>query len=100
MDTILSTNILFYVLSLFLICLTIGFGIFVIHIIKILKGIISFLKVIKDESEKIAQDIENIKSKVTSGGAMFASFVVNILSFLKDHKKTNESAKAEKKSKK
>jgi len=96
MDTIIATNILFYVLSIFIICLTVGFAAFLIYIVKILKGIINFLDVIKEESEKIAQDIENIKSKVASGGAMFTSFIVNILSFLKDHKKTEKKSKKDK----
>lgn len=93
MDTIISTNILFYVLSIFILCLTFGFAVLIIYVIKILKGIIAFLNVVKEESEKISKDIENIKGKVANGGAMFASFIVNILSFLKDHKKTDKKSK-------
>ena len=93
MDTIISTNILFYVLSIFLLCLTFGFAILIIYIVKILKGILSFLNVIKEESEKIAKDIENIKGKVANGGAMFASFIVNILSFLKNNQKKSKKDK-------
>jgi len=93
MDTIISTNILFYVLSIFILCLTFGFAILIIYIVKILKGILSFLNVIKEESEKIAKDIENIKGKVANGGAMFASFIVNILSFLKNNQKKSKKDK-------
>jgi hypothetical protein len=93
MDTIISTNILFYVLSIFILCLTFGFAILIIYIVKILKGILAFLTVIKEESEKIAQDIENIKVKVANGGAMFTSFIVNILSFLKNNQKKSKKDK-------
>jgi len=90
MDTIISTNVLFYVLSIFIVCLTLGFAILIVHIIKILRGIISFLDVIKNESEKIAQDIENIKTKLANEGAMFTSFIVNILSFFKNKQKKSK----------
>jgi len=96
MDTIFATNVLFYVLSIFVICLTVGFAAFLVYVVKILKGIIAFLDVIKEESEKIAQDIESIKTKVATGGAAFASFVINILSFLKDHNKTEKKSKKDK----
>ena len=86
MDTILATNILFYVLSFFVICFTLGFLAIIIYAVKILKGIIAFLNVIKEETEKISQDIENIKTKFSNGGAMFTSFIINMLSFLKDRK--------------
>jgi uncharacterized membrane protein len=93
MDTIIATNVLFYILSIFIVCLTVGFAAFIIHIIKILKGVIAFLDVIKEESEKIVRDVENIKTKLTSGGAAFASFIVNILSFLKDRPKPEKKSK-------
>jgi len=93
MDTILATNILFYVLSIFIICLTVGFVAFIIYVVKILKGIINFLEVIKEEADKIAKDIENIKVKVANGGAMFTSFIVNILSFLKGKDNAKRSKK-------
>jgi len=95
MDTIFATNLLFYVLSIFVLCLTVGFAALIIYAVKILKGIVAFLAVVKEESEKIAQDIESIKAKVSSSGAMFTSFIVNILSFLKDHK-TDKKSKKEK----
>jgi predicted PurR-regulated permease PerM len=96
MDTIIATNFLFYVLSIFIICLTVGFVAVIIYLIKIFKSTIDFLDVIKEESKKITQDIENIKTKISGSGAIITSFVTNILSSLKSHK-SSSSAKPRKK---
>jgi len=90
MDTILATNILFYILSFFFLLLTIGFIIWIIYVIKILKSILAFLAVIKEEAEKITQDIEAMKEKVKGGGAVFKSIALHILSFLKKPEKKSK----------
>ena len=93
MDTIFFTNLLFLVLSIFILFLTIGLAVLIVFVVKILKGILDFLKIIKEEAERITQDIESIKGKVANGGAMFASFIVNALSFLRDRQKTAKKSK-------
>lgn len=74
MDTTIFTNILFSALSIFLIFITIGLTFLIINIILV-------LKVIKKESEKIVEDINNARERVKDGGAMIASFVTHAVSF-------------------
>jgi Flp pilus assembly protein TadB len=87
MDTTISTNILFYAISIFLIFLTVGSIFLLLYVIFILKSINSFLNAIKKESEKIAKDISIIEGKIKSGREMFAAFILHILSFFKNTKK-------------
>jgi uncharacterized protein YoxC len=91
MDTTVFTNVLLSTLSIFLISITIGFLLFTIYIILVLRKIHSFLNIIKKESEKISQDIENVRGKINTGGTVIASSASYLLSLLK--KKAKKSKK-------
>lgn len=90
MDTIFATNILFFVLSIFITILAIGAAFLVVYMVLVLKSIYVLFKVMKLEGEKIVSDIEAIRSKVKDGGIAFTSFVLHLFSFLKKHKKSKE----------
>jgi len=45
---------------------------------------------IKKESEKITQDIENARGKIRNGGIGIISFIAGIMSFLKNHNKKSK----------
>lgn len=90
MDTILFTNILFVAITLFLIFITVTFTILLIYIILVFKHINAFLKAIKKESEKIAQDIDNVRGKIKDGEDMLVSFVTGIMSFFKNSRKKSK----------
>lgn len=90
MDTILFQNILFFTISLFFIFITVGFAICLVYMILVLKSIHHFFKIIKDEGEKIAGDIDGLRAQAKSGGVKFASLVLSILTFLKHTKKSKE----------
>lgn len=81
MDTIIFTNILFTTISIFLVFATICLVLLVIYTILVLKSIRYFFNVLKKGSEKIGEDIENVRSTVIS----MLSFV---LSFFKKTKKS------------
>jgi hypothetical protein len=90
MDTTVFTNILFASLSALIIIVIFGFAILLIFAVAILKSINNFLKVIKDESEKIAQDIESVREKVKGGGVAFASMAMQLISFFKNNQKKSK----------
>ncbi len=85
MDIIL--NILFSVLSVFIVFITIGFIFLAIYAILILKSVYQLFEAIKKEGEKIASDIEQVKEKVKSSGVMFTSFIVYLMSIFQKHRK-------------
>ncbi len=90
MDTILSTNILFFALSIFLILVTVGFVAIIVYVILVLKNLHRFLTMVREEGQKIISDIEALRAKAKSGGAQFASFILSAVSFLKNRKKSKE----------
>ena len=87
METAVFQNILFLVLSIFIAFITVGFVFLVVYTILILKSIYHLFEAIKREGEKIASDIELVKEKVKSSGAMFTSIIVYLVSLLKKHNK-------------
>lgn len=83
MDTILSTNVLFYTLSVFFILLTMGFLVVFIYVIMI-------FRVIKREAQKIENDIDAVREKLKNGGTAVASFLVYITSLFNKNKKSRK----------
>ncbi len=83
MDTSIFINILFATLSIFIICITIGFVVGILYVILL-------LKIVKNEWEKIAKDIDSVRGKVRSGEAMITSLAMYIASFFSNHKKRSK----------
>lgn len=79
MDTTILTNVLFAILSLFLIFTVTIFAILTLYIIKIAKSAHSILETIKRGSEKIK-----------SGEALIVSSIAHAISFFKDHRKKSK----------
>jgi predicted PurR-regulated permease PerM len=90
MDTTIFTNILFAVLSIFIVFITIAFTLLVLSIATFFRDISSFLKIINKESEKIAEDVANIRKKIKDGEATLASSMMYVLSFLKNRIKKSK----------
>lgn len=89
MDTTIFTNFLFITLSIFIICLTIGFVFLVWYLILILESMHRFFNIIKKESEKISADVEYVRGKFKNGGLIFASLIAYALSLFKKNKKSH-----------
>ncbi|MCX6723725.1 MAG: hypothetical protein NT155_00945 [Candidatus Staskawiczbacteria bacterium] len=90
MDTTIITNILFSVISIFLIFILAIFVILIAYTISILKNVLYFLEIIKNESKKIADDLESARDKIKGGEAIIISFVSSIISFLKNRGKRSK----------
>ncbi|OGZ73836.1 MAG: hypothetical protein A2908_01355 [Candidatus Staskawiczbacteria bacterium RIFCSPLOWO2_01_FULL_38_12b] len=90
MDTILSTNILFWALSIFVIFLTVFLTFLFVYIVLILKNTREFLTMVNSETQKVIGDIEDARQKVKEGGAAIISFLFHSLSFFKKHKKSKK----------
>lgn len=83
MDTIFSTNVLFYILSVFFILLTLCLLVVSIYTIMI-------FRVIKREAQKIENDIDAVREKLKNGGTAVTSFLVYIASLFNKNKKSRK----------
>lgn len=90
MDTTISTNILFSVLSVFIFLVAIALTLLAFAVATFFRNINSFLKIINKESEKIAGDVANVRKKIKDGGAMFESSIMYVLSFFKNRMKKSK----------
>ncbi len=90
MDTILFQNILFAVLSSFIVLLMVCLAILMIYIVGVLKNIYRVSRMINNEGEKIINDIDNVRGAVKNGGSTVKSFVVYLLSLFKPTKKSRK----------
>ncbi len=91
MDTTISTNILFIILSIFLVIITLGAAFVAVYAVIFFKNINKFLNMINQETGKIIGDIDGVREKVKNGGVIFFAFVERILSFFKKGRKKNNS---------
>lgn len=87
MDTTISLNILFIVISIFIFFFGVTLTILLIYIILFLEKLHSFINIIKKESEKIGRDIENIREKIKSGENTLIKSGLYLFSFFKNHLK-------------
>ncbi len=90
MDTIISTNILFFTLSVFIIFLTFCTAFLFFYTVLIFKNINYFFEIIKRETGKIEIDIDAVREKVKDGGILVASFLVYLMSFFRKSKKSKK----------
>ena len=83
MDTTIVTNILFMTLSIFLITVMIIFGFLITYLISTIKILKSLVNTTENQIKKVAEDIENIKTKAKYSQLIFASVIMHSLSFIK-----------------
>ena len=76
MDTTIITNVLFTVLSIFLIIITYIFWL-------LASSLKSLIDTTENQIEKVAEDIDSIRAKAKYGQTIFASAIMHSLSFIK-----------------
>jgi F0F1-type ATP synthase membrane subunit b/b' len=76
MDTTIITNVLFTVLSIFLIIITYIFWL-------LASSLKSLIDTTENQIEKVAENIDNIRAKAKYSQTIFASAIMHSLSFIK-----------------
>lgn len=70
MDSLLKSDIFFFITSVVVIIIGIGVVIVVSYIVNILRDVKDVSKTVKEETEEIAGDISQLRTKVKSGIAV------------------------------
>ena len=68
METLIHADIFFFITSIFVVFLTVGFGIALVYIIPILKDMRHLSALAREEGDKLTQDIDDLRGAVKEEG--------------------------------
>jgi hypothetical protein len=86
-ETLIRADIFFFISSVFVIVLTVGCVLALFYIIPTLKNIRHISSVAKEEGDKLADDIDGLRTTVKEKGAKVKSFFDYFLTFFTGRKK-------------
>jgi hypothetical protein len=69
MNNLLQSNIFFFITSIFVLILIIGAGIVIFYLVRILRDLRAISKLAKDQSTKVAEEIDTAMAKLKNGEA-------------------------------
>jgi len=78
MESVLKSDIFFFITSIVVIAIGVGAVIIISYVINILRDVKDVSKTVKQETKEIAEDISQMRTRVKSGSA-----VVGIVTFFK-----------------
>ncbi|MEK7487804.1 MAG: hypothetical protein AAB598_00580 [Patescibacteria group bacterium] len=94
METLIHADIFFFITSIFVIFLTVGFGVALVYIIPILKDMRHLSALARDEGDKLTQDIDDLRSAVKEEGIKAKSILDYFLALFMRRQKVSRKKKA------
>ena len=94
METLIHADIFFFITSIFVIFLTVGFGIALVYIIPILKDMRHLSALAREEGDKLTHDIDSLRSAVKEEGMKAKSILDYFLALFIGRQKVNRKKKA------
>ncbi|MEI6478875.1 MAG: hypothetical protein WCO18_01135 [bacterium] len=89
MESLIKSDVFFFVTTICVVLITILFAVILIYLIRVFKDIDFLSKKIKQEGEEIINDAHNIRMDLKTG-AKKASDILSIFSFLNKKKRKNK----------
>ena len=93
MGTLIQADIFFFITGIFVIFLTVGFGVALVYIIPILKDMRHLSALAREEGDKLAQDIDELRSAVKEEGMKAKSILGYFLALFTRRKKIGRRKK-------
>lgn len=84
MDILIHADIFFFITTIFVVIVGTGFAVVIAYIVPILRNIGKISKIAKEETEKLAKDIEDTRSAVKKEANKFTNDIDAIRSSLKE----------------
>ena len=84
MNTLIHADIFFFITSIFIVFLTIGFVIMLAYIVPILKNIRYISMLARKEGDKLAQDIEGLRSTIKEEGGKLTQDIEELRGSVKE----------------
>lgn len=93
METLIKADIFFFITSIFVIFLTVGFGVTLIYIIPILKDMRHLSALAREEGDKLAEDLDELRSAVKEEGMKARSILGYFLTLFAKRQKVSRKKK-------
>lgn len=84
MNTLIHADIFFFITTIFIVFLTIGFVIMLAYIVPILKNIRYISALVRKEGDKLAQDIEGLRSTIKEEGSKITQDIEELRGSVKE----------------
>lgn len=94
MGTLIHADIFFFITSIFVVFLTVGFGVALVYIIPILKDMRHLSALAREEGDKFTQDIDDLRSAVKEEGMKAKSIIDYFLALFIRRQKVSRKKKA------
>jgi len=93
MGTLIQADIFFFITSISVVFLTVGFGVALMYIIPILKDMRHLSALAREEGDKLAQDIDELRSAVKEEGMKARSILGYFLALFMKRQKIERKKK-------
>lgn len=94
METLIHADIFFFITSIFVVFLTVGFGVALVYIIPILKDMRHLSALAREEGDKFTRDIDDLRSAVKEEGMKAKSIIDYFLALFIRRQKVSRKKKA------
>lgn len=93
METVIKADIFFFITGIFVIFLTVGFGVALIYIIPILKDMRHLSALARKEGDKLAEDLDDLRNAVKEEGMKAKSILGYFLALFMKRQKIGRKKK-------
>ena len=87
METVIKADIFFFITSIFVIFLTVGFGVALIYIIPILKDMRHLSALAREGGDKLTEDLDDLRAAVKEEGMKAKSILGYFLALIMKRQK-------------
>lgn len=94
METLIHADVFFFITSIFVVFLTVGFGVALVYIIPILKDMRHLSALARKEGDKLTQDIDELRGAVKEEGVKVKSILDYFLALFIRQRKSGRKKKS------
>ena len=81
MDSLIHADIFFFVTTIAVIVAVIVLGVVAFYVIKILRDVVSVMKIVKAETEAVQNDVESARRYIKTKGVRLSTWIETIVAF-------------------
>ena len=90
MDSIVKSEIFFFITSIAVIVLSIGAAVVLVYAVRVLRDVDHVAKLVRDESDLIAKDVSRLRESAEEKGMEAGRFIKFIIKYFKKYAKNKK----------
>ena len=90
MDSIIKSEIFFFITSIAVIVLSIGAAVVLVYAVRVLRDVDHVAKLVRDESDLIAKDVSHLREEAEEEGMKAGRFIKFIIKYFKKYAKNKK----------